>query len=584
MSEERSRLSTFAVRRLAPRLRPHRAALASAGICLLLSTAIGLAFPLFVRYLMDAAFVERNAALLGAVALFLLGLFVLQGILNFGETYWLGATGERVIARLRIDLFSHLVRLSPAFHADQSSGELTSRLASDCSTLQAVMGHQIAELIRQLLFLFGSLILLTLLHWQLMLTTLTVAPLVVLAGFAFGRLLRARSTEVQDRLAHAHAAADEAFGQIETVQSFVREPTESERYGARISTALDAALSRAVYRALLFGVLTIVAFGGIVLVLWQGGRLVVAAQITAGQLVSFLLYAFQVAAAITALASLWSSYQEAQGAARRVFDLLDRQPLIVSPREPRPLGGGGPPAIAFEGVSFRYAERDPWALRSIDTEIRPGEVVALVGPSGAGKTTFASLIPRFWDPTEGRVLVRGMDLRGASLADLRSRIGIVPQDHPLFAGTILENIRYGRLDASSAEVGAAAEAAHVREFVERLPDGFDTVVGERGVRLSGGQRQRIAIARVLLKAPEILILDEATSGLDAESERLVEEALEQAARGRTSVIIAHRLRTVRRADRLFVLDRGRLVEEGTHDELLRSDGLYAKLYRGQQLA
>ena len=580
----RSRISLFAVKRLAPRLRAHRPALVGAGVCLLLSTAIGLAFPLIVRYLMDAAFGNGDAALLGTIALGLLGLFVLQGVFNFGETYWLGATGERVVTQLRDELFSRLVALSPGFHAGRTSGELTSRLASDCSTLQQIMGHQIAELVRQVLFLVGAAILLTLLHWQLMLTTLTVAPVVVLAGFALGRLLRRRSTEVQDRLAAAHAVADEAFGQIEVVQGFVREEWERERYRAGIGTALEAALSRAVVRALLFGILTVVAFGGIVVVLWQGGRLVLAAQITAGQLVSFLLYAFSVAAAIMALASLWGSYQEAQGAARRVFDLLDRESEIVDPEAPESIAGDGPPEIAFEGVSFRYGEGEPWALEGVGATIAPGEVVALVGPSGAGKTTFASLIPRFWDVTEGRVCVRGIDVRACGVAELRSRIGIVPQDHPLFAGTIGENIAYGRPGADRPAIEAAAEAAHAREFIERLPDGYDTRVGERGVRLSGGQRQRIAIARVLLKGPEVLILDEATSGLDAESEALVEEALEHASAGRTTVIIAHRLRTVRRADRLFVLDRGRLVDSGPHDALIARCELYARLYEGQQLA
>lgn len=571
------------MKRLLPRLAPHRRALLGAAVALLLSTAIGLAFPLVVRYLMDAAFVERNASRLGAIALWLFGLFVVQGVLNFAETYWLGATGERVVARLRSDLFSHLLRFSPGFHSRRASGELTSRLASDCSTIQSIMGHQIAELVRQLLYLVGSLVLLTLLHWQLMLTTLTVAPLVVLAGFAVGRFLRVRSTEVQDRLAEAHAVADESFGQIDVIQSFVREDREIGRYVRKVEEALDSALSRAVWRALLFGVLTVVAFGGIVAVLWQGGRLVVSAQITAGQLVSFLLYAFQAAAAITSLATLWSSYQEAQGAARRVFDLLDDRPRIVDPVAPRPLPMAGPPEIVFESVSFRYDPADPWALREIDTTIRAGEVIALVGPSGAGKTTFASLVPRFWDPIEGVVRVAGEDVRDVRVAELRGEIGLVPQDHPLFSGSIAENIAYGLVDADPPAIERAASRAHAAEFIERLPDGYETVVGERGVRLSGGQRQRISIARVLLKSPRIVLLDEPTSSLDAESEALVEEALRELAVGRTTIIIAHRLRTVARADRLLVLDHGRLVEEGPHEELLGRDGLYARLYRGQQL-
>jgi subfamily B ATP-binding cassette protein MsbA len=583
MPNEEPKFSLFTLQRLAPRLRPHRRAVIGAGICLVLSTATGLAFPLVVRYLMDAAFVDRSLELLGTIALGLAGLFALQGVLHFGEAYLLGATGERVVARLRTDLFSHLIRLSPGFHAESPSGELTSRLASDCSTLQGVLGHQLAELIRQILYLVGGLTLLTLLHWQLMVTTLTVAPAVVLLGFAFGRFLRKRSTSVQDRLADAHATAEESFAQIEIVQSFVREKQERERYEHRIGEALDAALSRALARGLLFGILTFVAFGGIVIVLWQGGRLVITAQITAGQMVSFLLYAFQVAAAISTLASLWSAYQEAQGAARRIFELLDQQPDIRNPDHPKPIPSGAPGEIIFEDVWFRYGEEEPWALAEMDLRVQPGEVVALVGPSGAGKTTFASLLPRFWDPTRGVIRIHGLDIRDLQLSELRERVGIVPQEHPLFAGTVGENIGYGRPEATDAEIKAAARAAYAEEFILRLPEGYETKVGQRGVRLSGGQRQRIAIARVLLKSPEILILDEATSSLDAESEQYVEEALERAMRGRTTLIIAHRLRTAARADRLLVMDRGRIVEQGPHADLLEQEGLYARLFLGQQL-
>ncbi len=579
----REKLSLFTFKKLAPRLRPHRRALAGAAVCLVLSTAIGLAFPLVVRYLMDAAFVEGSLDQLNQIALGLLGLFAIQATLNFGETYLLAATGERVVARLRTDLYAHLLQLPPGFYSDRSSGELTSRLTSDCSTLQSVLGHQAAEMLRQILYLVGGLSLLTLLHFQLMLTVLAVAPAVVLLGFGFGRFLRRKSTAVQDRIAHAHGAAEEALSQVAVVQSFVRERWEASRYAERIDSALDQALHRALARGVFFGVLTFIAFGGIVVVLWQGGRLVVTAQITAGELVSFLLYAVQVAAAITALASVWGSYQEAQGAARRVFELLEARPDIRDPERPVPVRRGRPAEVAFEGVWFRYGDEEPWALREVRVRIRPGEVVALVGPSGAGKTTFAALVPRFWDPVRGTVRVHGTDVRRFALAELRETVGIVPQDHHLFAGTVAENIAYGNLDATMDDIRAAARAAHAEEFIERLPGGYETVVGERGVRLSGGQRQRLAIARVVLKSPEVLILDEATSSLDAESERYVEEALETVMRGRTTLIIAHRLRTVLRADRLLVLEHGRVVEEGTHASLLAADGLYAKLYRGQLL-
>ncbi|MFQ5889322.1 MAG: ABC transporter ATP-binding protein [Gemmatimonadota bacterium] len=579
----RGRFSLFAIQRLAPRLRPYRASLAIASVFLVLSAAIGLAFPLLVRYLMDAAFETRDASTLNSIAIGLVVLFAIQGALNFLEVYLLGAVGEKVIAGIRTELFGHLLSLSPGFFTLRSSGELTSRLASDCSTLQAVMSHQIAELARQLLYLFGALTILALLHTELMLTTLMVAPAVVLSGIAFGRYLRGKSTAVQDQLAEANAAAEEALTQIPIVQSFVRESWERERYAQRIGRALETALRRALVRGTFFGVISFVTFSGIAIVLWSGGRLVLEGQITAGELVSFLLYAVSVAAAITALASLWSSYQEAQGAARRVFDLLDRAPDIRDPEEPVRLPADGPGEIAFHSVWFRYGPREPWALEAVDVRLAPGEVVALVGPSGGGKSTLAALVTRFWDPTRGSITLHGIDLRRLRLAELRGAIGIVPQEPLLFAGTIAENIAYGRPGASREEIERAARAAHAHEFVLDLVDGYDTLVGERGIRLSGGQRQRIAIARIFLKAPVVLILDEATSSLDTESERLVEEAFSAAMRGRTTLIIAHRLRTVQRADRVLVLNRGRVVESGTHAELVALGGLYARLYRGQLL-
>jgi subfamily B ATP-binding cassette protein MsbA len=557
--------------------------LALATVTLVLSALIGLAFPMVVRYLLDAAFVDRDRAVLDRIAIGLVALFTIQAGLNYVQTYLLSAVGERVVAGLRQELFARLLVMPPGFFAERRTGELTSRLTTDIGLLQGVLSHQIAEFSRQVLALVGGIILLTLMQPRLTLTALGVVPLVVGSALFFGRRLRRMTTAVQDKVADATAAAEEAFSQIRTVQSFVQEPAERQRYGDRIGESVRAALVRAQIRGVFFGVLTFATFVGIVIVLWQGGLLVLEGQLTPGELVQFLLYTITIAAAIGALASFFSSYQEAVGAAQRVFEILETDPTITDPESPVELPVPTRGGVSFEGVSFRY-NRDSaqaWTLDGIDLTCAPGEVVALVGPSGAGKTTLVSLLPRFWDPIRGRILLDGIDIRSLRLADLRGAIGIVPQDPALFSGTVRENIAYARPGASLAEVESAARAAHAHEFVERLPERYDTVVGERGIKLSGGQRQRVAIARAILKDPVILILDEATSSLDTESERLIEDAMSKLLVGRTTLIIAHRLSTVRRADRLVVLDRGRIVEEGTHGELLELGGLYARLYQRQ---
>jgi subfamily B ATP-binding cassette protein MsbA len=556
--------------------------LAIAAVCLLVAAAVGLAFPQVVRHLLDAAFQEHDRGLLDRIAIGLVALFALQGLMNFVQVYLLTSTTERVVAALREDVFAHLVRLSPGFFTERRTGELTSRLSADLAVLQSLMSTWVSELSRQILFLIGGIVLLTLTHPQLTTTTLAVVPVVVAAAFGFGRRLRKASTGVQDRVAEAMASADEAFSQIRTVQSFHREAEETRRYSAHLSDVVVAAVRRAKLRAVFFGVVGFIAFAGVVAVLWEGGQLVLDGALTPGALVSFLLYAITVAASVGSLASLFGSYQEALGAASRVFELLDTRATVAEPSAPLPLAKPVRGDVRLVNVSFSYSPDLAPTLEDVSLHIAPGEVVALVGPSGAGKTTVASLIPRFWDVTEGHIELDGIDIRKLSFADLRGAIGMVPQEPALFSGTIRENIAYARPDEAGprptdAEIIAAARAAHAWEFIERLPERLDTRVGERGVKLSGGQRQRLAIARVFLKNPAVVVLDEATSSLDTESERAVESAMEDLLRHRSTLIIAHRLSTVRRADRVVVLERGRVVEEGTHASLIEQGGLFARL-------
>ena len=571
------------LRRLGPRVGPYTTPLVLAGVLMLCSVGIGLAFPLVVRELLDAAFLAEDSAVLNRIAIGLLLLFAVLAVINFSQSYLTASVSEKVVADLRRDIFGALVYQPPGFFANRRVGELSSRLASDSGLIQGVLRFGVPEIIRQVTFLMGALVLVTITNPRLTLVTLTAIPFAALVGWFFGRRVRRLSTNIQDRLADAVARAEQVFTQIRTVQSFTRESYENEAYVGAVNRARDEGLRRAMARASLTGAVTFAAFGAIVGVLWVGGRLVLDGALSPGTLVAFLLYAVTISGAITSLAGFWANLQEAAGAARRIFEILDHPVAIESPTPPRRLPTPVRGVVRYEGVTFRYEPHLPRVLDGIDLVLDEGVTVALVGISGSGKSTLASLIPRFFDVEEGSVTVDGIDVREMALDDLRTRIGIVPQEPMLFGGTVRENLLYGNLEASQAEIEEVSLAAHAADFIETFPDGYDQVVGERGVTLSAGQRQRIAIARVMLERPKLLILDEASSSLDSESEELIQDALERLMGGRTTLVIAHRLSTVIRSDRILVLDESRIVDEGSHRDLLERSEVYDRLYRRQTL-
>lgn len=569
--------------RLLSYIGPYRSLLAVALIATTFSSLLGLVFPNFVGRLIDGALSEaRSAAALDRIALGLIVIFALQAVFNYLNTYLLVRVGQGVVADLRKALFAHLLTLPVRFFENRKTGEITSRLTSDASTVQNAVSGSLVQFINQAITLIGGIVIIFITSWKLSLVMLSVVPVVILLASFAGRRLRKLSTQVQDKLAEANANAEEAIVGIRVVQAFTAEQVEVSRYSQRILEALKLAVRVGSLRAAYFGAgISFATFTSLALVIWFGGRLVLAGEMTVGALVSFLFYTFFVAISIASFTGLYATFQETLGASKRIFTLLD-EPSEIKAEPPTSSLGEVRGQISFENVTFRYGDRgNTNVLQGINIAAKPGQVVALVGPSGAGKSTVVSLIPRFYDPTAGRILLDGINIRQVEPLELRQHIAIVPQETQLFSGSIEENIRYGKPQATEAEVIEAAKAANAHEFICSFPQGYQTVVGERGVKLSGGQRQRIAIARALLKNPKILILDEATSSLDSESEALVQEALDKLMKGRTTFVIAHRLSTVRNAASIVVLDKGQVVQQGTHEELLAQGGLYRDLYELQ---
>ena len=561
--------------------RPYRWWLVAAIVGVTFASALGLVFPLIMGGLVDTAIGEDGTTeALNRIALLLLAVFLAQALFNYLRSYSLAVVGEGVVADLRKSVYARIVQLPVPFFDQRRTGEITSRLTSDASVIQTTVSSAVAQTLAQGITLIGGVTLMIVLSPRLSLTVLVFLPIAIIAAAFFGRKLNRISTAFQDEIAAANAFADESIASIRVVKWFTAEDDSTERYDRAIAKSYEVALRRARLRALLVPSVTFVGFGTLAVVLWVGGRQVLAGTMTAGQLVSFLLYTLTVAGAIGTFTGLYSRLQEALGASLRIFELLGEPTEIHDPDEPQspPVREG---SIRFESVSFSYAERDTGVLHEIDLTVAPGELVALVGPSGSGKSTITELIPRFYDVTEGRVIVDDIDVRFQDLDELRKQMAAVPQEVQLFSGTISENLRVSKPDATDSELVEASSAANAHDFISEFPDGYETVVGERGIRLSGGQRQRVAIARALLADPRILILDEATSSLDAESEGLVQEALERLMVGRTTLVIAHRLSTVRAADRLVVLTDGRIVEHGEHDELVAAGGVYARLLERQ---
>ena len=567
-----------ALRRLIAFLAPYRLRIAGALAALVVAAGSVLALGQGLKLVIDAGFSSGDPGLLDRALAGVIAVAVVMSAATWARFYLMMTTGERVITDIRRAVYGHLLALEPAFFEQIRTGEVISRLTNDVTQLQSVIGFGISMFLRNALMGFGALAMLVLTSGKLAALVVLGVPATLVPILLLGRKVRRLSRANQDRVADVSAYVDESIHEIRTVQAYGHEEADRRYFGERAEAAYASGVERIGNKAFLISAVMLIAFCAVGLILWIGGHDVLAGRITAGELSAFVFYAMVVASAAGALSETWGELQRAAGSTERLMELMDTVPRLAAPASPRPLPAPPRGEVKLERVTFHYPARpEVAALADFTLAVAPGERVALVGPSGAGKSTVFQLLLRFYDPESGRVLADGVDARECDPHELRRRFALVPQEPVLFAASVAENVRYGRPDATDEAVRAACVAAYALEFIERLPQGFDTHLGERGVRLSGGQRQRLSIARALLAARPVLLLDEATSSLDAASERYVQLALEGLMRGRTTLIIAHRLATVQGADRIVVMDHGRIVAEGTHAQLVRQGGLYARL-------
>ncbi len=560
-------------------IKPYKMRLVFGIVCMIVAALGYLVVPWLIRNVVDGVLQNKDLGLLTLIVIAILIIFLIRGFATYGQNYMMAYVGQRVVIDIRETLFKHLQRLDQAYFDTRKTGVIMSNITSDVGALQQAIVDNLISFMTEGVTLVGSLVFMFYLDWKLSLLTLIIVPVVLGLTNVFGKRLRSAGHEVQGRTADITAFLQEVISGVRVIRSFARESFEFKRFEKENQNNFDAAMKATKLTAIMGPMVEFSAAIAVVVILWYGGYSVVQGYITAGSLIAFLIYAINLANPVKRLTQVYGNIQKALAAGDRVIDILETQPHVKElPTAKRLDHVKG--EVHFDNVQFSY-DAENLALKGVTLHVKPGETVAIVGPSGAGKSTIANLLPRFYDVTGGSIRIDGMDIREATFTSLRENIGLVPQDTMLFNASVRDNILYGRLDATDEEVIEAAKAANAIEFIEKLPQGFDTMVGERGNALSGGQRQRIAIARAILKNPSILILDEATSALDTESEKIVQEALERLMKGRTALVIAHRLSTIQHADHIVVLQQGSVVEEGTHDELLALQGLYSHLYTVQ---